>query len=88
MEKTVTEDSTAPHMSCTNVERQKNTSSSKCKICEAPAQYSYYGAIAILKCHFDNDCDININNRHTCASCRLAKCFISGMSIEMIRSHR
>ncbi|CAF1394814.1 unnamed protein product [Rotaria sordida] len=43
---------------------------------------------ATLKCHFNNDCDININTRHTCASCRLAKCFINGMCIELIRSHR
>ncbi|CAF2442851.1 unnamed protein product [Rotaria sp. Silwood2] len=41
-----------------------------------------------LKCLFGNECDININNRHICALCRLAKCFISGMRIEMIRSSR
>ncbi|CAF3892469.1 unnamed protein product [Rotaria sordida] len=40
----------------------------------------------ILKCHFDNKCDIDMNNRHTCASCRLRKCFINGMCSEMIRS--
>ncbi|CAF1416188.1 unnamed protein product [Rotaria sordida] len=42
----------------------------------------------VLKCHFNNDCDININTRHTCASCRLEKCLKIGMCIEMIRSSR
>ena len=41
-----------------------------------------------MKCHFNNDCDININNRHLCASCRLEECLKSGMSIELIRSRR
>ncbi|CAF0971698.1 unnamed protein product [Rotaria sp. Silwood1] len=42
----------------------------------------------VLKCSFGNECDININNRHICASCRLRKCFMNGMRIEMIRSCR
>ncbi|CAF4210189.1 unnamed protein product [Rotaria sordida] len=105
MESTPTEDPTTPQTPSTNVERQKNPVASKCKVCGAPARYSYYGAIvchsckmffkrnaqdrqATLKCHFNNDCDININTRHTCASCRLAKCFMNGMCIELIRSHR
>ncbi len=39
-----------------------------------------------MKCYFDNQCNINVNNRHACSSCRLKKCFTSGMCIEMIRS--
>ncbi len=39
-----------------------------------------------MKCAFDGHCEININNRHICSYCRLAKCFRSGMQIEMIRS--
>jgi tmRNA-binding protein len=35
---------------------------------------------------FDNHCEINILNRHVCASCRLTKCFTNGMQIELIRS--
>ncbi|CAF4739974.1 unnamed protein product, partial [Rotaria sp. Silwood1] len=101
MARTTTDDSTTSQILCNNVERQKNTVLCECKICGALARYSYYGAIvchsckiffkrnaAVLKCYFDNDCNININNRHTCASCRLAKCFDIGMSIEMIRSFR
>ncbi|CAF1092616.1 unnamed protein product [Rotaria sp. Silwood1] len=42
----------------------------------------------VLKCSFGNECDIDINNRHICASCRLRKCFMNGMRIEMIRSCR
>lgn len=30
-------------------------------------------------------CEININTRHMCSFCRLAKCFASGMQIEMLR---
>ncbi|CAF2909536.1 unnamed protein product [Rotaria sp. Silwood2] len=41
-----------------------------------------------LKCLSGNKCDITMSNRQTCASCRLAKCFINGMCIEMIRSSR
>ncbi|CAF1208114.1 unnamed protein product [Rotaria sordida] len=38
-----------------------------------------------LKCHFDGQCEVNINNRHVCAACRLEKCFKVGMCIAMIR---
>ena len=39
-----------------------------------------------LKCHFDEHCQININTRHTCAYCRLVKCFANGMQKELLRS--
>ncbi|CAF3398433.1 unnamed protein product [Rotaria socialis] len=88
-----------------NVGRQTTTVLSKCKICDAPARYSYYGVIVchsckmffkrnaengqeVLTCHFGYKCDINMNSRHTCASCRLTKCLINGMRIEMIRASR
>ncbi|CAF1132074.1 unnamed protein product [Rotaria magnacalcarata] len=88
-----------------NVGRQTSTVLSKCKICDAPARYSYYGVVAchsckmffkrnaengqeVLTCHFGYNCDINMNSRHTCASCRLTKCLINGMRIEMIRASR
>ncbi|CAF1205213.1 unnamed protein product [Adineta steineri] len=38
------------------------------------------------KCNFGDHCEININSRRACSHCRLAKCFESGMNIEMIRS--
>jgi hypothetical protein len=90
----------------------------RCKICRAPARYSYYGVISCqsckmffkrnaearrvnwkhniifnlcwfiqgqLRCHFSNQCDIDVNNRHTCSACRLEKCFIHGMRTELIR---
>ncbi|CAF3732330.1 unnamed protein product [Rotaria sp. Silwood1] len=74
---------------------------SKCKICGSPAIYSYYGVISCSpckmffkrnalsdKCNYNGQCEININNRHICSSCRLSKCFKSGMKVEMIRKHR
>ncbi|CAF1064462.1 unnamed protein product [Rotaria sp. Silwood1] len=39
----------------------------------------------LLKCYWNGDCEININTRHVCASCRLCKCFMNGMQAEMIR---
>jgi len=41
-----------------------------------------------LKCLYNDDCEININTRHSCSSCRLAKCFSCGMQIEMLRASR
>ncbi|CAF1410807.1 unnamed protein product [Rotaria sordida] len=38
-----------------------------------------------LKCDFDGNCQIDINNRHVCSYCRLMKCFLSGMQTGMIR---
>ncbi|CAF1327115.1 unnamed protein product [Rotaria magnacalcarata] len=38
------------------------------------------------KCHFNGHCEINSLNRHLCSSCRLVKCFESGMQIQMLRS--
>ncbi|CAF3334925.1 unnamed protein product [Rotaria sp. Silwood2] len=38
-----------------------------------------------FKCNSDGHCEININNRHVCSSCRLRKCFTKGMQINMVR---
>ena len=38
------------------------------------------------KCDYVNECKININNRHVCSACRLAKCFAHGMRTDMIRA--
>ncbi|CAF1325805.1 unnamed protein product [Rotaria sordida] len=38
-----------------------------------------------LKCDFDGNCQIDINNRHVCSYCRLMRCFSNGMQTEMIR---
>ncbi|CAF1205581.1 unnamed protein product [Rotaria sp. Silwood1] len=45
----------------------------------------------LLQCRWNGNCEININTRHVCSSCRLRKCFTNEMQIEMIRgsySHR
>ncbi|CAF1350711.1 unnamed protein product, partial [Rotaria sordida] len=68
--------------------RQRITSPVVCKVCGSSAQYSYYGAIVPLKCKSGDHCEINVYNRRICPSCRLAKCFASGMTVEMIRSSR
>ncbi|CAF1173163.1 unnamed protein product [Rotaria sordida] len=38
-----------------------------------------------FKCYFDNQCQININNRHICTACRLIKCFQCGMNMDLFR---
>ena len=103
-------------------QRRKKATQSECKICGAPAIYSYCGVIscrpcnvffrrhalqkkvslkygltlkyisilfkAVLKCNFDCHCEVNVNTRHVCSYCRLAKCLSSGMNVEMIRPSR
>ncbi|CAF1367883.1 unnamed protein product [Rotaria sordida] len=39
-------------------------------------------------CNFGGQCEININTRHVCSSCRLTKCFKCGMDIEKFRASR
>ncbi|CAF1673202.1 unnamed protein product [Rotaria magnacalcarata] len=41
-----------------------------------------------LKCDFNDNCEINIYNRHICSFCRLEKCFAMGMQRELIRGSR
>jgi len=36
----------------------------------------------------DGQCEISVNNRHTCKSCRLAKCFKCGMSTDFFRESK
>ncbi|CAF4558345.1 unnamed protein product [Rotaria sp. Silwood2] len=43
---------------------------------------------AACTCHFDGQCEINLNNRHICPACRLAKCFKCGMSIDKLQASR
>lgn len=50
MEETFIKDLIPTAIFSTNIERQKNTVSSECKICGAPARYSYYGAIVCHSC--------------------------------------
>ncbi|CAF1166838.1 unnamed protein product [Rotaria sordida] len=45
------------------------------------------GQVAFV-CNFDGQCEININNRHICSACRLAKCFKCGMSTDKFRTSR
>ncbi|CAF3625536.1 unnamed protein product [Rotaria sp. Silwood1] len=81
------------------VTKKPNKIPVECKICGAPAYYSYVGVVTFFvhykdlfkappKCIFNGNCEINTFNRHICSSCRLAKCFASGMQVEMFRSSR
>ncbi|CAF1086886.1 unnamed protein product [Rotaria sordida] len=39
-----------------------------------------------FKCLYSGQCDVNINNRRICSSCRLTKCFQNGMQSDLFRS--
>ncbi|CAF3866102.1 unnamed protein product [Rotaria sp. Silwood1] len=39
-------------------------------------------------CDFGGQCEININTRHVCSSCRLTKCFKCGMNIDKLQTSR
>lgn len=41
-----------------------------------------------FSCRFDGQCEVNINTRHLCTACRLAKCFALGMSTDFFRGPR
>ncbi|CAF2947972.1 unnamed protein product [Rotaria sp. Silwood2] len=77
----------------------------ECRICDVPAEYSYFGVISChackmffkrnanagqvaFLCNFGGQWEININNRHICPACRLAKCFKCGMSIDKLQASR
>ena len=41
-----------------------------------------------FSCKFENHCEMNMYTRRFCSACRLAKCFASGMRMELIRGFR
>ncbi|CAF1092342.1 unnamed protein product [Adineta ricciae] len=42
----------------------------------------------MLKCDYNNNCEINLHTRHLCTACRLAKCFRFGMTTDRFRPSR
>jgi uncharacterized Zn finger protein (UPF0148 family) len=50
MEETIDQDSTITHTISDEILRQTNTVLCQCKICGAPARYSYYGAVVCHPC--------------------------------------
>ncbi|CAF3596655.1 unnamed protein product [Rotaria sp. Silwood1] len=76
--------------------------SHECRICDVPTKSSYLGVIschackmffkrnakATFICDYDGLCEININTRHVCSACRLAKCFQCGMTTDKLQSTR
>ncbi|CAF1092494.1 unnamed protein product [Adineta ricciae] len=42
----------------------------------------------VRSCQYNDDCEVNMLTRHTCAACRLAKCFSIGMNANLIRKDK
>jgi hypothetical protein len=49
--------------------------------------YGYFIQTTLI-CDSDGQCKIDMNNRHICTSCRLAKCFNCGMTTDKFRASR
>ncbi|CAF3530607.1 unnamed protein product [Rotaria sordida] len=59
-----------------------------CESCKAFFRRNALKNIMELKCRFDGNCDITIENRRFCTYCRIKKCFAIGMRKEWIRSEQ
>ncbi|CAF1500675.1 unnamed protein product [Adineta ricciae] len=84
------------------VQKSSRIFTRQCRICDAPAQYSYFGTVSCYPCKMffrrhalstkkDLKCTCNgqyASNIRICTLCRLTKCFQSGMSIDRFRSSK
>ncbi|CAF1394427.1 unnamed protein product [Adineta ricciae] len=84
------------------VQKRNRIFTRQCRICDAPAQYSYFGTVSCYSCKMffrrralstkkDLKCTCNgqyPSNIRICTSCRLTKCFQLGMSTDRFRSSR
>ncbi|CAF0983436.1 unnamed protein product [Adineta ricciae] len=42
----------------------------------------------VRSCQYNDECEVNMLTRHTCAACRLAKCFSTGMKANLNRKDK
>ncbi|CAF4752244.1 unnamed protein product [Rotaria sp. Silwood2] len=59
-----------------------------CYACKMFFKRNANTGMAALVCDFDGLCEININTRHVCPACRLAKCFQCGMIADKLELSR
>ncbi|CAF1276809.1 unnamed protein product [Adineta ricciae] len=56
-----------------------------CRSCKVFFRRNILKKSTPLRCDYDGNCEININNRRICTYCRLTKCFAVGMTSDLIR---
>ncbi|CAF0712052.1 unnamed protein product [Adineta steineri] len=56
-----------------------------CLSCKTFFRRNGFRSDGLRPCTFNKCCEINMQTRHTCTACRLAKCFTMGMSSDLIR---
>ncbi|CAF1213861.1 unnamed protein product [Adineta steineri] len=56
-----------------------------CQSCKTFFRRNGFRSEGVRPCSFDKCCEINMQSRHICTACRLAKCFRMGMSSDLIR---
>ncbi|CAF1056899.1 unnamed protein product [Rotaria sordida] len=70
---------------CGDVARIINYGALSCQSCKTFFRRNGLRPQNVRPCSFNTHCEINMQTRHTCATCRLAKCFMMGMSPDLIR---
>ncbi|CAF1251763.1 unnamed protein product [Rotaria sp. Silwood1] len=70
---------------CDDKARIVNYGALSCQSCKTFFRRNGFRPQDVRPCIFDACCEINMQTRHTCAACRLAKCLMMGMSPDFIR---
>ncbi|CAF0729180.1 unnamed protein product [Adineta steineri] len=70
---------------CGDTARIINYGALSCQSCKTFFRRNGFRPDSVRLCNFDKCCEINMQTRHTCTACRLAKCFMMGMSSDLIR---
>ncbi|CAF0719274.1 unnamed protein product [Adineta steineri] len=70
---------------CGDTARIINYGALSCQSCKTFFRRNGFRPDGVRPCNFDKRCEINMQTRHTCTACRLAKCFMMGMSSDLIR---
>ncbi|CAF2509857.1 unnamed protein product [Rotaria sp. Silwood2] len=70
---------------CGDKARFINYGALSCQSCKTFFRRNGFHPQTDRPCVFNTHCEINMQTRHTCAACRLAKCLMMGMSPDLIR---
>ncbi|CAF4094167.1 unnamed protein product [Adineta steineri] len=70
---------------CGDKARIINYGALSCQSCKTFFRRNGFRPDGVRPCTFNKCCEINVQTRHTCTACRLTKCFMMGMSSDLIR---